>query len=260
MTKYPSIDLTYLVKLIADLRGANGCPWDKQQTHESLKRYLLEESYEVLDSIDRNKKGLAEELGDVLLQILFHSQIASENGEFTIDDVLETLGRKLIQRHPHVFGKDTVKDAGEVEARWEQIKQESKPDGDTPSILAGIPSSMPALAQSQLMQERASRNGFDWDEIDGVLDKVSEEIQEIKEAKSKQEKIAELGDLFFSLVNVSRWMGIQAEDSMRQANSRFNSRFSRMEELAKYKGSSFSELRQVEKQELWEQAKILERS
>ncbi|PZC49994.1 MAG: tetrapyrrole methylase family protein / MazG family protein [Chloroflexi bacterium] len=258
MTKNPSIDLTYLVKLIADLRGANGCPWDKQQTHESLKRYLLEESYEVFDSIDQNKKGLAEELGDVLLQVLLHSQIASEKGTFAIDDVLTILGRKLIERHPHVFGKDVVRDAIEVEAKWEQIKQEGKSDTDDGSILSSIPSAMPALAYGQLMQERASRNGFDWDEINGVLDKVSEEIQEIKEAKSEQEKIAEFGDLLFSLVNVSRWMGIEAEDSMRQASSRFKKRFSRMEELAKNKGTSFSQLQQVEKDILWERAKILE--
>ena len=260
MAKHPSVNLTYLVKLIADLRGPNGCPWDKQQTHESLKRYLLEESYEVLDSIDQNKKGLAEELGDILLQVLFHSQIASEEGTFAIDDVLTTLGRKLIERHPHVFGKDVVRDVIEVEARWEQIKQEGKSDKKDFSIFNSIPSAMPALAYGQLMQERASRNGFDWDEIDGVLDKVVEEIQEIKEAKSEQEKKAEFGDLLFSLVNVSRWMGIQAEDSMRQANSRFKNRFSRMEELAKDKGASFSDLQQVEKDALWEQAKILERS
>ena len=153
MTKYPSTGLTCLVKLIADLRGPNGCPWDKQQTHESLKRYLIEESYEVIHSIDSNNKGLAEELGDVLLQVLIHSQIASEEGVFTIDDVLETLSKKLIQRHPHVFGEDLIDDANEVELRWEQIKQETKPVGDTPSILAGIPSSMPALAQGQLIQE-----------------------------------------------------------------------------------------------------------
>ena len=260
MTKYPSTGLTCLVKLIADLRGPNGCPWDKQQTHESLKRYLIEESYEVIHSIDSNNKGLAEELGDVLLQVLIHSQIASEEGMFTIDDVLETLSKKLIQRHPHVFGEDLIDDANEVELRWEQIKQETKPVGDTPSILAGVPSSMPALAQGQLIQERASRNGFDWEEINGVLDKVCEEIREIKEAKSEQEKIAELGDLFFSLVNVSRWMEIQAEDSMRQASSRFSSRFSRMEKLANDSGVSFSQLKQFEKEALWERVKKLESS
>ena len=186
MTENRDIAFSRLVDLLDTLRGPQGCPWDKEQTHESLKRYLLEESHEVFEVIDHNPEKLPEELGDVLLQVLFHAQIASEEGRFTIDDVLESLRDKLVRRHPHVFGEQKVRDAREVEANWEELKRGERTGQPDVSLLGSVPPAMPALAHSQLVQERAARSGFDWKQIDGVLDKVAE-------AKGEAEmKVAEL--------------------------------------------------------------------
>ena len=179
MTENRDVAFSRLVDLLDTLRGPQGCPWDREQTHDSLKRYLLEESHEVFEVIDHNPEKLPEELGDVLLQVLFHAQIAAEEGRFTIDDVLESLRDKLVRRHPHVFGEQKVRDAREVEANWEELKRGERTGQPDVSLLGSVPQAMPALAHSQLVQERAARSGFDWEQIDGVLDKVAEEVREI---------------------------------------------------------------------------------
>ncbi len=258
MTDNRGVAFNRLVDLLAALRGPHGCPWDKEQTHDSLKRYLLEESHEVFEAIDHNPEKLPEELGDVLLQALFHAQIAAEEGRFTIDDVLESLRDKLVRRHPHVFGERKVKDAREVEANWEELKRGERSGQPGASLLGSVPQAMPALAHNQLVQERAARSGFDWERIDGVLDKVAEEVREIREARSQEERTRELGDLLFSMVNAARWMGIQSEDALRQAAARFRSRFLEMERLANERGLAFTGLSLEEKDSLWNEAKARE--
>ncbi len=249
----------HLVDLLARLRAPDGCPWDREQTHESLKRNLLEETHEVLEAIDeKSASRLREELGDVLLQILFHAQIASEVGVFTIDDVVESIRDKLVRRHPHVFGDVVVKDAAEVEANWERLKRQERQAKEDESLLGRIPPTLPALAYSQLLQDRASRTGFDWDNLDGVLEKVVEEVQEIREAQSPEERSREFGDLLLALVNTGRWMGVHGEDSLREANARFLQRFTKMESLARSRGLSFADLPLEEKERLWQEAKASE--
>lgn len=247
---------SHLVDILARLRGPGGCPWDREQTHGSLKRNLLEESYEVLEAIDQeNPARLSEELGDVLLQILFHAQIATEAGQFDFNAVVESVRDKLVRRHPHVFGDVKVKDAREVEANWEQLKrQERAGEGET-SLLGRVPVDMPALAYSQLIQDRASRTGFDWDSVEAVLEKVAEEAQELREAPSQEAKAGEFGDLLFTLVNMGRWLGIHAEDALRQANAHFCQRFAGMERLAQERGLSFADLPLEEKERLWQEVK-----
>lgn len=258
MTEDRDIAFSRLVDLLDTLRGPQGCPWDKEQTHDSLKRYLLEETHEVFEVIDNSPEKLPEELGDVLLQVLFHAQIAAEEGRFTIDDVLESLRDKLVRRHPHVFGEQKVKDAREVEANWEELKRGERTGRPGVSLLGSVPSAMPALAHSQLVQERAARSGFDWKQMDGVLDKVAEEVREIREARSQEEKARELGDLLFSIVNAARWMGIQSEDALRQAAARFRGRFLEMERLSGEQSLDFTGLSLEEKESLWNQAKASE--
>ena len=256
-------DFSHLVDLFARLRGPNGCPWDREQTHTSLKRHLLEESYEVMEAIDQDdSKRLTEELGDILLQVLLHSQIAGEDGKFTMSDVVESLRDKLVRRHPHVFsdspsdlGDTEIKDARDVEVAWERLKQDEKRVHQRDSLLGEVPLGMPALAYSQLIQDRASRNGFDWESIDGVLEKVTEEASEFREAVSEEARAREFGDLLLILVNLGRWQGIHAEDAMRQANARFHRRFVEMERLCKERDLSFPELPLDHKERLWQEAK-----
>ena len=256
MTDATGQAFSHLVELLAHLRGPKGCPWDREQTHDSLKRNLLEESYEVLEAIDqRDPAQLAEELGDVLLQTLFHAQIANEADEFAIDAVLESVRDKLVRRHPHVFGDTQVKDAREVEANWEHLKRQERSGQDETPLLGQLPGEMPALAYSQLIQDRASRTGFDWDSLDGVLEKVTEEVREINEAPSQEAKAREFGDLLFTLVNVGRWLGIHTEDALRQTNARFHERFVQMERLARERGLSFADLPLEDKERLWQEVK-----
>ena len=246
-----------LLRILAYLRSPDGCPWDREQTHQSLKRNLLEECHELLEAIDSGEpERLAEELGDILLQVAFHTQVAREAGEFQPTDVIRGINRKLIQRHPHVFGDDSVADANEVVQRWEEFKGRTKDDRP---LLEGIPSSTPALAYSQLMQDRAAKPGFDWEKVEGVLDKVAEELRELRQANSPEERARELGDLLFSIVNVARWLDIHAEDSLRQANKRFLERFTTMERLCKERGLDFQSLPLDEKEALWQEVKGLER-
>ena len=263
MTDYESdgqlSEFQTLVDIVARLRAPGGCPWDREQTHESLKRTLLEEAHEVLEAIDAGDPGvLTEELGDMLVQIAFHADIARESGRFEMGDVVERINRKLIRRHPHVFADETVADAREVERNWERIKaQERAASGTRKSPVDGIPASLPALAAAQLMQDRVARAGFEWDNISGVLDKLAEEVEELRQAETQEEKVHELGDVFFVLVNLSRWMDAHAEDVLRQANTRFRFRYRGMEELAEERGLDFEALSLDEKEELWQEVKRL---
>jgi tetrapyrrole methylase family protein / MazG family protein len=262
-----------LTDLMAALRAPEGCPWDRKQTHESLKPYLLEETYEVLETIDRqDRRKLCEELGDVLLQVLFHSQIAAETGGFTIDDVLERLADKLIRRHPHVFpngSKDPIPtNAEQVLAKWEDIKRaERQAEGRPESVLDGIPQTLPALLRAYQIQARASRVGFDWTHddagFDQVLAKIEEEIHELRTAirqspagKEKQREIeAEFGDVLFSLVNLARFIKVNPEDVLRQAANRFVERFHYVERQAAAKGCALADLSFDEMNRHWEDAK-----
>ena len=249
-----------LVDIVAMLRAPGGCPWDLEQTHQSLKRNLLEEAHEVLEAIDRgDPRVLSEELGDLLVQVAFHADIAQEAGEFEWADVLTQINSKLVRRHPHVFGETEVADAREVERNWEQIKaQEREKEGKRKSPVEGIPGDLPALAYAQLMQDRVGRAGFEWDDVSGVLDKIVEEVAEFKGAASQEEKLHELGDLLFSMVNLTRWAGHHAEDALRQANRRFQWRYLMMESLAEERALDFSALPLAQKEELWQEAKALE--
>jgi tetrapyrrole methylase family protein/MazG family protein len=250
-----------LVDIVERLRAPGGCPWDREQTHSSLKRNLLEECYEVLEAIDGNDgRALSEELGDLLVQVAFHSQIASEAGEFQLADVLTQINAKLVRRHPHVFADSKVSDAREVERNWERIKEAEKAKGGVKkSPVDGIPKDLPALSYAQLMQDRVGRVGFEWEDISGVLDKLSEEVEELRQAVTPEEKTQELGDLLLVMVNLSRWLGIHAEDALRQANQRFQDRFITMESLAAQRGLDFAQLPLAEKEELWQEAKRMER-
>ena len=222
-----------LVKIMEKLRAKDGCPWDRKQTHKTLKPYLIEEAYEVISAIDNmNDEELKEELGDLLLQVIFHAQIAKEEGRFNIDDVAKGIVEKLIRRHPHVFGNVKVSGSDEVLENWEKIK---KTEGKN-SVFDGVPDGLPALLKARRVQEKAKRVGFDWDSIDGTLDKVKEEFDELSVAiknDKKNEISEEFGDLLFSLVNVSRFLGIDAEDSLRQTVDKFMRRFMKMEKIVK---------------------------
>ena len=271
-----------VVELMAALRAPDGCPWDRKQTHESLKPYLLEETYEVLEILDRQDRGkLPEELGDVLLQVLFHSQIASEAGSFTIEDVLERLADKLIRRHPHVFKNEAADhapmNADQVVMRWEEIKRtERQASGRPDSVLDGVPQTLPALLRAYQLQARAARVGFDWTHdakgFDQVLGKIEEEIQELRAAirspASNQTKakattlterqphiVAEFGDVLFSLVNLARFIKVNPEDALRQAANRFVERFQFIEARATESGRAVGDLSFAEMDRLWDQAK-----
>lgn len=248
--------------IIARLRSPDGgCPWDREQTHATLREALLQECYEVLEALDEGEpKKLSQELGDLLMQVMLHAQIASEAGEFELEDVLRGISSKLIRRHPHVFGDTQLRTAEEVLHHWEAIKKEERAaeakggEADT-SILSHVPRSMPALAYSQEVQERAARVGFDWKEPEDILDKLLEEIGEFTEAKTHEEKEQEFGDLLFVLVNIGRRHGVDAEPALRRANERFRSRFAWMEAAARERGQSLEKLSFDELNALWEEAK-----
>ena len=244
-----------LKELFARLRAPDGCPWDRKQTHDSLKPYLVEESYEVLQTLDDgDPQKLREELGDLLLQIMLHAQIASEEGEFTIDDVIQTLRDKLIHRHPHVFGEVKVKDAAEVKQNWELLKQNERHESNG-SLLSGAPQSMPALAYGQSIQRRAADIGFDWRKTEQVLDKLVEEVDEIRSVSNQEQQICEFGDILFTLVNLARRLGIDAETALRGANRRFFERFTCMEQLCRERGIKLGDLSLEEQDALWNEAK-----
>jgi tetrapyrrole methylase family protein/MazG family protein len=258
LPKKESDSFTALKKIIAKLRGPDGCPWDKKQTHASLKPYLVEESYEVLQALeDGTPQKLCEELGDLLLQIMLHAQIAAEAGQFNIDDVVRGISSKLIHRHPHVFSGREVKDVVEVEQNWEALKQEEREEGE--SLLAGVPEQMPALTYSQSMQRRVAGVGFDWEKVEEIIDKLAEEVSEIKQAPNQQEKVKEFGDLLFTLANIARRLDIDLEMALRSANQRFHRRFAYMEEVCRKRSLNLASLSLDEQNALWEEAKQREK-
>ena len=243
-----------LVDIVAKLQAPDGCPWDREQTHASLRENLLEECYEVLEALDSGDPGkLCDELGDLLLQVVLHAQIATEAGEFKLEDVVTNINAKLIHRHPHVFGSLKVKDAEEVAHNWEVLKQKERPP-DT-SILASVPKQMPALGYSREIQRRAAWVGFDWKDVDGIIEKLDEEVREFKQADTEQQREQEFGDLLFTLVNIARRLGVDSEAVLRQANQRFYHRFTYMEEVCRQRGVSLSELSFDEQNTLWDEAK-----
>ncbi len=243
-----------LVAILDRLRGPDGCPWDREQTHASLRENLLEECYEVLEALDEEDPAqLCEELGDLLMQVLFHARIAAEAGDFELADVIRGISTKLINRHPHVFGSLEARDSGEVLRNWEAIK--SRERGEDTSMLAKVPRQLPALGYSQAIQKRVVRVGFDWENLDGVIDKLAEEVAELKETENQVERAREFGDLLFTLVNVARRLGIDSETALREANKRFYRRFSRMEDLCRRQGTRLADLSFEEQNALWEDAK-----
>lgn len=243
-----------LEQIIARLRAPDGCPWDREQTHTTLRGNLLSECYEVMEALDEGDTGkLCEELGDLLLQIMLHAQIARDNGEFEIEDVIESISAKIVRRHPHVFGSAKVKDAGEVMHNWEELKRGEREEGA--SMLEGVPKSMPALGYAYEIQRRVARVGFDWEDTEGVIAKLAEEVKELREAASPEERAQEYGDLLFTLVNIARRDGVDAEAVLREANRKFYKRFAYMEELCRRRGQSFDKLTFAEQDALWEEAK-----
>ena len=245
-------------EIVAHLRAPDGCPWDRKQTHQTLRKHLLEESYETLDAMDQNDPiAMTEEFGDLLLQILLNAQIANENGDFRMSDVVKGIYDKIIRRHPHVFGETQVDGEDEVLQNWEALKaQERKSEGKLEKgILDGVPLSFPALSQSLEYQDRAARVGFDWPTVDGVLDKLMEEIEEIREAETQDELASEIGDLFFVLVNFARWQKVDAESALREANKRFKARFAYIEQCARDGRFEMSDMSLDEMEECWQEAK-----
>ena len=247
-------------EIVAHLRAPNGCPWDREQTHESLRKHLLEESYEAISAIDSGDfADMREEFGDLLLQIVLQSQIANEERQFNVNQVIQGIHSKIVRRHPHVFGDLKLEGVEGVLANWEKLKEQergTKKDGK--GLLDGVPVALPALSQAQEYQDRAARVGFDWPEIEGVLEKIAEEIEEVKHAADKKELAAEIGDLLFALVNLARWKKVDAESALRETNSKFRKRFAYIEQGAKKQGRDLSALSLDEMESLWQEAKTQE--
>ncbi|WP_042353257.1 nucleoside triphosphate pyrophosphohydrolase [Bacillus massiliigorillae] len=251
-----------LRNIIAELRGPNGCPWDQKQTHESLKKYVLEEAYELIDAIDEDDTdGIISELGDVLLQVLLHAQIGEDEGMFTIDDVVQELSEKMIRRHPHVFGDTHVENEDEVLVNWNKIKLEEKGEAalQTESLLADVEKSLPQLLIAYEYQKRAAKVGFDWDEVESAWEKVNEEIQEfqaeIKKGSSKAEIRAEYGDVLFALVNIARFHNIYPEEALHATNMKFARRFQYIEKCLQEQGLTFDQCKLEQLDRYWDEAK-----
>lgn len=262
-----------MVALQARLRAPNGCPWDRGQTHDSLRTYLIEETYEVLETLDSGDSAkLAEELGDLLLQIVFHAQLGSEAGRFDIADVIEHVHTKMVRRHPHVFGKARAATAAQVLKNWEQLKAAERaahrrdlgqpaPSSHPASLMDGLPKTLPALLEAYQLTRRASRVGFDWDRIEGLFDKLREEAGELREALSSPHSARteeEVGDLLFVAVNVARFLGVDPEIALKKANRKFIARFKEMEREAAHSGRRLAEVPRDELESLWEASKANE--
>ena len=255
--------LTPVVDIMARLRSPGGCPWDIEQTHATLRRYIVEEVYEVLEAIDeRDAAHLCEELGDLLLQIVFHARMAEESGMFSMQDVVDTVSEKLIRRHPHVFGDISVRDAAEVLLNWDAIKKQEKAVKPQ-SVLDGVPKGLPALMRANKLQLKAAKVGFDWPEVAPVWEKVAEEITELQEAAETCDKAKvedELGDVLFAIVNLGRFLGVEAEVALNGTNNKFVRRFQQMEKALRKKGLKWKALDLAAMDELWETAKATERN
>ncbi len=265
-----------LVALQARLRAPNGCPWDREQTHATLRTYLIEEAYEVLDAMKSGDDAkFANEMGDLLLQVVFHSQIATEEGRFTVADVIREVHEKMVRRHPHVFGEKRAKDAAEVLRNWEQIKaqeragaQERQEHGETEkkeqrkSLLDGVPRGLPATMEGLQLTRKASRAGFDWDNAQGVFEKLREEFAELLRASDEKDAAKmeeEMGDLLFAGVNLARFLQVDPEIALKNANVKFARRFREMERRSLENGQAFADVARAEKEKLWESAKRVER-
>ena len=251
-----------LLNLMAQLRSDDGCPWDRKQTHQTLKAFLLEEAYELLDALDSAQPAeISEELGDLLLQIVFHCRIGEESGTLSADQVISDLANKIVRRHPHVFGGAASPDADAEMKQWSHIKAQEKGDRPT-SALGSLPRSMPALARAQTISKRAAQVGFDWPEVEPVWRKVEEELAELKSARDhgdRQRTAEELGDVFFSLVNLARFFGLQAEEVVSQATDKFIERFKYVETRLLESGKTPAVSSLAEMDRLWDQAKALRR-
>ncbi len=248
-----------LVAIMSRLRGPDGCPWDREQTHETIKKDLIEEAYETIDAIDSgDSHELKGELGDMLLQVVFHSQLAAEHGDFDIKDVIDGINAKLIRRHPHVFGTTEVSCADEVVTRWEEIKSTEKGHENRTSALDGVPIHLPALARAMKISKKAARVGFEWPNMDAVVDKLDEEVDELKHElrTGNKERISdEIGDLLFTVVNIARWNKVDPEDALRTMTKRFSQRFRYIEDAARASGRSIEEMSIEEMDAVWDRAK-----
>ena len=261
-----------LVAVQARLRAPNGCPWDREQTHQSLRTYLIEEAYEVLEGLESGDDGkFAEEMGDLLLQIVFHSQIAREEGRFTVSEVIREIHDKMIRRHPHVFGKTRAKDSAEVLRNWERIKAEERRSNDRKSdsgtgkgaakevsLLDGVSRALPATLEGFQLTRKASRIGFDWEDMGGVFAKLQEETEELKKALGEQDQRKteeELGDLLFAAVNLARFLKVDPEIALKRANTKFSRRFRAMEKLARRNGREFKDVPRDEMEAFWNATK-----
>ncbi len=256
------MDFQELLNIMEALRSEKGCPWDKEQTRESLKPFIVEEAYELIEAIDESApEKIKEELGDLLFQIVFQCQLAKEKNEFELSDVIGKIVKKMIARHPHVFGEANYKTTAEVLVHWEEQK---KLEGKLrESILEGVPAALPSLLRAHRLQDRAARVGFDWEKVEDVLKKLDEELKEFKEAlkTKKQDEIEdELGDIFFMLVNISRFIGINPEDALRKTISKFISRFRYIEMNAAEQGKKLSDMTLNEMDRLWDEAKVKRRN
>ena len=245
-----------LIEIMAMLRSESGCPWDQEQTHKSLRQHLLEEAYEVIDAIDNNDYDeLAGELGDLLLQVVFHAQMAAEAGYFTIDDVIEKINEKLVRRHPHVFGDEVINTSAEQTIAWEKSKLHKE---GKKSAIDGVPKQLPALLRAYRMQGKAAAVGFDWPEVEPVWEKLNEEVDELKEAIhfGDPDKVEdELGDLLFTIVNMSRFLRVNPEDALRSTIEKFERRFKRVEGELKKRGRTMSDSDLLEMDAIWNQIK-----
>lgn len=251
--------LERLIDIMGVLRSKEGCPWDREQTHESLKRYLIEETYEYLEAVDlKDKPHMCEELGDVLLQVVFHAQLANENGDFNIEDVINGICEKMIHRHPHVFADVSAETSSEVLKNWEEIKKEEKGNINQASVLQEVPINLPALMRSYKVQQKAAQVGFDWDNPSDVFAKIREEIDELEVEYNKSNKAGieeELGDVLFSVVNLSRFLKVYPELSLSQSTNKFIGRFEYVERRASELGKKLKEMTLPEMDVLWEEAK-----
>ena len=250
-----------LVRIMARLRGPHGCPWDRKQSFDTIKSYLLEETYEVLDVIDaRDWEGLAEELGDLLLQPVFFAEMAREEGLFTIADSLDAINQKLIRRHPHIFAEAIAETAEDVKLRWDEIKKQEKIERGAKtaaSILERVPRSLPALVEADKIGSEVGKVGFEWPDVSGVLAKLQEEAAELAEARAPADVEHELGDMLFNVVNLARYLKVDPEQALRKANARFRSRFAHIEREVAKAGSTLEESSLERMEELWQEAKRL---
>jgi MazG family protein len=261
-----------LVEIMTTLRGPDGCPWDKQQDFNSLKPMLVEEVYEVLEAVENNDfDGLSEELGDILLHVVFHAQLGKETGQFDIDTVIGKISDKLVRRHPHVFGGESASTPEEVIKNWEAIKAQEKAEklksrtSEQRSLLEGIPSKLPAFHEAHQIASRAARVGFDWPDIEGIFDKLQEEVRELKEViatgrdQDKRDRLEdEIGDMLFVIVNIARYLKIDSESALKRANRKFKTRFQYMERQLAEQGKSLEETSLDEMEALWQKAKSAE--